>query len=54
MACSCRYALRLNSIAATETNCERTISLQGFISKDRSQRSKSDLLNARLIHLQNK
>lgn len=47
-------ALRLNAIAATETNCERTISLQGFIAKDRAQRAKPDLLNARLIHLQSK
>ena len=47
-------ALKLNSIAATETNCERTIALQGFIAKDRAQRSKPDLQNARLIHLQNK
>lgn len=46
-------ALRLDSIAATETNCERAISLQGFIAKDRSQKSKPDLQNARLIHLQN-
>ena len=47
-------AVRLNSIAATETNCERLISLQGFIAKNRAQKSKPDLLNARLIHLQNK
>lgn len=47
-------AIKLYSIPSTETNCERTISLQGFIAKDRSQRSKPDLLNARLIHLQNK
>lgn len=45
-------ALRLNAIAATETNCERTISMQGYIAKDRAQRAKPDLLNARLIHLQ--
>lgn len=47
-------AIRLNSIAATETNCERTISLQGFIAKNRAQNSKPDLLNARLVHMQNK
>ena len=29
-------ALRLNSIAATETNCERTISMQGFIAKNQN------------------
>ena len=33
-------ALRLYGISATETICERIISLQGHRSKDRSQRAK--------------
>ena len=47
-------AMRLYGISATETICERTISLQGHISKDRSQRAKGELCDARLIHMQQK
>ena len=44
-------ALRLLSIPASETSCERLISLQGFIAHKRSRRSNSELLDGRLIHM---
>lgn len=47
-------ALKINPISATDTNYERTISLQRFIAQDRFQMSKPNLLNARLTHQQNK
>lgn len=47
-------ALRLYGISASETICERIISLQGHISKDRAQKAKGELSDARLIHMQNR
>ena len=44
-------ALRLLNIPATETSCERLISIQGFIAHKRCRRANSELLNARLIHM---
>lgn len=48
-----RIAERIVCIPASEVPCERAFSLQGYIQTKRNERSKPDLLVAKLVHICN-